>query len=260
MILVNYFLDARGVATLTLNRPEKLNAFSKELCEHYLNQLSQLEKDIQQKKARIAVIDTSSDKAFCAGADLKEREAMNESQISEQLNVQRQMMDRTAALAIPTIAMLRGVAFGGGLELALACDFRLAKPTAQLGLTETRLGIIPGSGGTQRLTRLVGVARAKELILLAKRVTATEGVAIGIINCVDEDLGSALESYVSAILEAGPLALISAKRSIDEGAALPLAKALDVERECYERVLKSKDRVEGLQAFLEKRKPRYQGH
>ena len=260
MELVNLSIDERGVARIVLNRPDKLNAFSRALCDAYLLALGKVESGLAGGKVRVVILDSSSDKAFCAGADLKERAGMDEKQIDEQLRVQRQMMDRTEALAAPTLAVLRGVAFGGGLELALSCDFRLARDTVQLGLTETKLAIIPGSGGTQRLTRLVGVARAKELILLARRLDARAAAHLGIVNEVTENLDLLVESYVDNLLEAGPLALAAAKAAIQRAPDLVLGEGLDFERSCYERVLKSQDRVEGLEAFMEKRKPRYSGN
>lgn len=259
MSLVNYSVDASGVARLTLNRAEKLNAFSRTLCDEYLAHLTTIEGEIAKHKIRALLLDTSSDKAFCAGADLKERESMNEAQIDEQLAVQRKMMDRTAALAVPTIAILRGIAFGGGLELALACDFRIAAPGVQMGLTELKLAIIPGSGGTQRLSRLIGLARAREMILLARRVSAETALSYGLVNEVTKDIDTAVKSYTDAILESAPLAQRAAKEALAAGFDLPLKEALNLERKCYDVVLKSKDRVEGLAAFLQKRAPKYQG-
>ena len=260
MELINLSIDNRGVARVVLNRPDKLNAFSRALCDAYLLTLGKLESQIASGKVRLVMLDSSSDKAFCAGADLKERAAMDEKEIDEQLRVQRQMMDRTESLKAPTVAVLRGVAFGGGLELALSCDFRLARDSVQLGLTETKLAIIPGSGGTQRLTRLVGVARAKELIMLGRRIDARSAADLGIVNEVSENLDLLVESYVDNLLEAGPLALAAAKAAIQRAPDLALSEGLDFERSCYESVLRSQDRVEGLEAFMEKRKPRYSGN
>jgi methylglutaconyl-CoA hydratase len=260
MSLVNLSCDARGIARLVLNRPEKLNAFSKELCHSYLQQLDVLEKDIDARRVLMVVIESASPKAFCAGADLKERQAMNEKEISDQLITQRKMMDGTAALEVPTVALLNGAAFGGGLELALACDFRLAKPGALMGLSELRLGIIPGSGGTQRLTRLVGLAKAKELIHLAKKIDAHAAQDIGLVNEVGTDLDAILENYIEAVLATAPMAQRAAKKAIEGGLdADTLKEALDFERACYGMVLKTEDRVEGLNAFIEKREPSYKG-
>jgi len=260
MSLVNLSCDSKGIARLVLNRPEKLNAFSRELCQSYLQQLDVLEKDIDAGRVRMVVIESASPKAFCAGADLKERQTMDEKEISEQLIVQRKMTDGTAALEVPTIAVLNGVAFGGGLELALSCDFRIAKPGVMMGLTELKLGIIPGSGGTQRLTRLVGLAKSKEMIHFAKRVDAHAAHEMGLVSDVGEDLDAILDSYIEIVLETAPMAQRAAKKAIEGGAdAETLKEALDFERACYGMVLKTKDRIEGLNAFLEKREAKYTG-
>lgn len=259
MSLVQYAVEPSGLAKIILNRPDKLNAFSRGLCDAYLARLDELEADIKKDRVKLVVIDSSSDKAFCAGADLKERAAMNADEIDAQLTLQRQMMDRTASLPVPTLAVLRGVAFGGGLELALACDLRVAALTAQMGLTELKLAIIPGSGGTQRLARLIGLARAREMIMLSKRLNAPTAKIYGLVNEVNADVDVVVTEYVDAILASGPIAQRAAKRAINGGMNLSLGEALDFERECYEMVLQSRDRTEGLTAFLAKRPPKYQG-
>jgi enoyl-CoA hydratase/carnithine racemase len=171
------------------------------------------------------------------------------------------LMDALAAFPRPTIAAINGVAFGGGLELALACDIRIAAETAEMGLTETRLGIIPGAGGTQRLSRIAGVAVAKELILTGRRIGAARARELGIVSEVvpAADLSAAAARWAAEISGAAPLALGAAKRAIDEGLARPLAEALKIERERYEEVLTTEDRNEGLAAFAEKRPPVYKG-
>ncbi len=159
------------------------------------------------------------------------------------------------------IAAINGAAFGGGLELALACDIRIAADTAEIGLTEVRLGIIPGVGGTQRLSRITSVAAAKELILTGRRVRAQRAHALGIVSDVvpGANLADAAAKLADDIAAAGPLAVAAAKRAIDEGFPLPLADALALEAACYEEVLASDDRNEGLAAFAEKRAPVFKG-
>jgi len=171
-------------------------------------------------------------------------------------------LDAVAAFPAPVIAALNGVAFGGGFELALACDLRLAADQAELGLVEVRLGIIPGAGGTQRLARVAGVAVAKELILTGRRIGAARAQALGIVSSVHPagDLLAAALAVADEIAAGGPLAVAQAKRAIDGGASLPLAQALAFERSCYEVVLASADRDEGLAAFLEKRRPVFKGN
>jgi enoyl-CoA hydratase/carnithine racemase len=166
-----------------------------------------------------------------------------------------------AAFPRPVIAAINGAAFGGGLELALACDIRIAADTAEIGLTEVRLGVIPGAGGTQRLARVASVAVAKELILTGMRVRAQRAYALGIVADVvpADNLGDIAAKLAAEIAMAGPLAVAAAKRAIDEGFALPLADGLAVEAACYEEVLASEDRNEGLAAFAEKRLPTFKG-
>ena len=170
-------------------------------------------------------------------------------------------MNAVSVFPRPVVAAINGAAFGGGLELALACDLRIAADTAELGLTEVRLGIIPGAGGTQRLTRIAGVAAAKELILTGRRVRAQRAYALGIVSDVvpAENLADAAGKLADEIASAGPLALAAAKRAIDSGAGLPLADGLALEAACYEEVLASDDRNEGLAAFAEKRAPLFKG-
>jgi enoyl-CoA hydratase/carnithine racemase len=159
------------------------------------------------------------------------------------------------------VAALNGAAFGGGTELALACDLRVASPAAELGLTEVRLGIIPGGGGTQRLARLIGPGRAKDLILTGRRLNAAEAFSIGLVNRLAPE-GRLLDTaftLAEALAENAPIAVATAKHAIDEGMALPLDDALALELQKYEAVLETEDRLEGLRAFAEKRPPRYRG-
>lgn len=166
-----------------------------------------------------------------------------------------------AALPCPVIAAINGAAFGGGLELALACDIRVAAEGALLGLPEARLGIIPGAGGTQRLARVLGPARAKEIILTGRRVDAARARELGLVAEVvpAAELETAVGRWIDDIAACGPLAVAEAKAAIDGGLALRDAEALALERRCYEVVLRSADRDEGLRAFAEKRQPQFKG-
>jgi enoyl-CoA hydratase/carnithine racemase len=157
------------------------------------------------------------------------------------------------------VAAINGVAFGGGLELALACDFRIAAPSAQLGLTEVRLGILPGAGGTQRLPRLIGAARAKELILLGRRIDAARALEIGLVNAVTDDLPAAVDALARELEGCAPISVAKAKEAIDRGLDVDIDTGLSVERHCYDATLGTEDRLEGLRAFAEKRPPRYTG-
>jgi methylglutaconyl-CoA hydratase len=198
---------------------------------------------------------------FCAGADLKERASMLPAEAAAFVQCLRTAFSELEELPMPTIAAVEGGAFGGGLELALAADLRVAGAGAQMGLVETSLAIIPGAGGTQRLPRLIGLARAKELIFTARRLQAEEAHRLGIVDqlaAAGEALPVAL-ALARKILPNGPLALRLAKLAMNRGAELSLASGLAFEQACYAQVLSTKDRLEGLAAFREKRKPHYRG-
>lgn len=244
-------------AWLTLNRPD-LNALSQELVRATAQTLS----DLRDDQGLCALIVTGAgEKAFCAGADLKERAAMSLDETRAFLDELNALMDTLAVFPCPVIAAIGGSASGGGLELALACDIRLAAEGVMVGLPEVKLGIIPGAGGTQRLSRLCGVAVAKELILTGRRIDAASACALGVVSAVvpRSALRAEAERWAIEIAEAGPLALVQAKRAIDDGWGRPLPEALRVERAAYELVLASEDRNEGLRAFTEKRKPSFKG-
>lgn len=242
----------------TLNRPGQLNAINKEILEALKSLVDVLETD---RSVRVLVITGSGEKAFCVGADLKERQGMNEKDILLRMDSVHKLYLRIERLPIPVIAALNGLALGGGLELALTADLRIADAHATFGFPEVELGIIPGNGGTQRLTRIVGIAKALELILLSERVTATEAKACGLVQTVVEagKLREGLDLWISKLLEVGPVALRQAKLAIRRGIDRSLEEGLAVEVEAYKDVLYSKDRFEGLRAFLEKRKPVYRG-
>jgi enoyl-CoA hydratase/carnithine racemase len=253
-------LERRGfVAIVMIDRPDRMNALSRQT----VTELGRIGRELaNDTSVRAIVLTGAGDKAFCAGADLKERLTLSEEQVRELLANYRAELAWLDGSAVPVIAAINGVALGGGLEIALACDLRVAAEHALLGLPETGLGIIPGAGGTQRLPRLVGEARAKELILRAARVTAKEAQAIGLVNHVvaaGEDFLDAVLRWIEPIAEGAPIAQRSALRAIRAALALPLAQGLDVEREAYDACLKSEDRVEALRAFSEKRKPNFTG-
>jgi len=247
-----------GVAFVTLNRPEAANAFSRALINELGAALSSLR---DEGAVRAVVLTGAGDKAFSAGADLNERRGMSLDDTRAFVRELNRLMDQVAAFPRPVIAAINGVAFGGGLELALACDIRLAADRAEVGLTETRLGIIPGAGGTQRLPRLTGVAVAKELILTGRRIGAARARELGIVAEVvpAADLPAAAARLAADVAACGPLALSQAKLAIDGGLDLPLAAGLALEQSCYEVVLGSDDRNEGLAAFAEKRPPAFKG-
>ncbi len=253
-------VERRGpIAIWTLDRPDRMNALARDVVRE-IGRLSREAAD--DRTLRAVVLTGAGDRAFCAGADLKERQGMNEEDVRDFLSLYRVSFDALSRLPQPAIAAIDGVAFGGGLELALACDLRIAASHVTLGLTETSLGIIPGAGGTQRLTRLVGPAVAKELILFAKRFDAAEALRLGIVNRVAAAPTRALDVAIemaTTLAEGAPIALAAALEAIDATFDTPMEVGLGIERACYERTLASYDRREALAAFAEKRKPRFEG-
>ena len=247
-----------GIVEISLDRPQAKNAIGKEM----LRGLSHAFELINQKSyANVAMISSSVPGVFCAGADLKERRTMSQSETKIFVNYLRSTFSSLEAVNVPTIAVIEGVALGGGLEMALACDIRICGENALMGLPETGLAIIPGAGGTQRLPRLVGKAIAKDIIFTGRKIDGKEALSLGLVNyCVP-----AGEAYSKALAIAhdinqkGPVALRMAKRAINEGVETDLTSALELEEDCYDQVLNSKDRLEGLAAFAEKRKPSYTG-
>jgi methylglutaconyl-CoA hydratase len=257
-VVLPVLCDVRdGIATITLNRPAAANALSMELAAAIGHAFARVRGDESVR----AVILTGAGKAFCAGADLKERRAMTLEETRSFLRSLNAVVNAVAAFPRPVIAAINGAAFGGGLELALACDLRLAAGGAELGLVETRLGIIPGAGGTQRLARIAGIAVAKELILTGRRISAERALELRIVSavCAASELAEAAARLAGELASAGPLAVTQAKRAIDGGFDLALPEALAHERDCYEVVLESEDRNEGLRAFVEKRPPKFTG-
>ena len=246
------------VAILTLNRAEAANAFSRGLLAALSDAVAGLAANAD---VRCVVLTGAGEKAFCAGADLKERAGMNDDEVLAVVTSIREAVSAVAALPVPVVAAINGAAFGGGLELALACDVRLISSAASVGLTETSLAIIPGGGGTQRLARLIGPGRAKELIFTARRISAQEAYAIGLVQqVVEPDLLAGRAAELAARIAAnGPVAVRAAKEAIDLGLGLPLEEALRLETELYARTIGTADRLEGLAAFREKRTPVYRG-
>ena len=247
-----------GVAVLTLNRPEVMNSFNFALLHALKEQIEAL-----QFKAgiRVVIITGCGQKAFCAGADLKERTTLDEAQVKDFILTIRNLFTAIESLNKPVIAAVNGIALGGGTELALACDIRIAAMNATMGLTETRLAIIPGAGGTQRLPRIIGRGKAKELIFTGRRVDAHEALQIGLANqvCEQEVLMDACLKMAGMICETGPIAIEQAKYAINYGLETDLHTGLDIESKAYWATVPTQDRLEGLAAFQEKRKPVYKG-
>lgn len=250
--------DARGVVRVTLNRPDARNALSRAVNQRLRQVAQELDADAG---VRAVVITGTGEAAFCAGADLKERRGVAAADTGPFIDAIAGGIDAIAALRVPTIAAMNGSAFGGGLELALACDFRVMVDSAEVGLTEVRLGIMPGAGGTQRLPRLIGEAHAKELILLGRRISARRAHEIGLATAVvpAARLGHAVDELLGDLLASAPLSVRQAKTAIERGLDGSLAEGLRLERQCYDVTLFSDDRNEGLAAFAERRPPRFTG-
>lgn len=247
------------IGYIRLNRPEQLNALNYGM----LVALGDVVEMIEQSPRDIRVVIVSGEgRAFCAGADLKERTLLTEQQLRRNLKKIKEVFGALERLPQPTIAAVNGYAFGGGLELALSCDFRYAIHQAKIGLTEVSLGIIPGAGGTQRLPRLIGPSKAKELILTARKISAEQAYELGILNGVAEDLAqlkAISESLAAEILANAPLAVYQAKYAIDKGMNADLQTGIDLETKAYELIIPTKDRLEALAAFREKRAPQFTG-
>jgi methylglutaconyl-CoA hydratase len=266
-----------GVAWLKLNRPSVLNCLNRDLLKAIIKALVEIAQD---KKVRVVCIIGAGLKAFCAGADLAERQSMSQGDVLDYISLIQRTMAAIEAMPQPVIAAINGSAFGGGFELALACDLRAMVSTAELRMTEVRLGIIPGAGGTQRLPRLIGKSRAKELILTAAPVSAQYGHQIGLIHKVVEideaypeseegklakaggfhlPLMEVVRLWAEEIAKAAPLSLKQAKIAIDDGYDRDLKAGLAVETRAYLQLINTKDRMEGLTAFVDKRPPVYRG-
>jgi methylglutaconyl-CoA hydratase len=245
-----------GLRILSLDRPP-VNALGYELADQLLRVLDHLAAD---DDARCLVV-RSAGKHFCAGADLKERKSMTLDEVRQFVPRLMAICNGIAGLPFPSIAAVRGAAAGGGCEIALGCDMRVLADDAQIGLRETALAILPGAGGIQRLSRLIGPAGAKRWVLSAKMHSASEALADGVADRVvpagrlDEE---ALE-LARSIAANGPLAVRLAKKATDLGAEMPLDRALELDWECYLETLDSEDRVEALEAFADKRTPRFKG-
>lgn len=252
------FEETDGVATLTLNRPDVMNSLNFPL-------LFALRERIEavrfRRDIRVLIVTGAGDRAFCSGADLKERANLPPEKVREYIYTIRDLFTAIEQLNKPVIAAVNGIALGGGTELALACDIRLAARSASMGLTETRLAIIPGAGGTQRLPRLVGRGLAKELIFTGRRVEAEEALRIGLVNrvCEPSELLAECRRLAAMICETGPIAIEQAKYAINHGLETDIATGLAIESNAYWVCIPTEDRLEGLAAFKEKRKPVYRG-
>ncbi|KAE9527683.1 hypothetical protein AGLY_012756 [Aphis glycines] len=254
--------DDKGIVIISLNRPGSKNAINKHMIDQLLNTFRQFYNDNDTK----AVIFRSLvNGIFCAGADLKERLKLPSSEVGKRVSEIRNLANVIENVPVPVIAAVDGAALGGGFELALSCDFIVCASNSIFGLVETRLGIIPGAGGTQRLARAVGGSLAKELVYTARLFNAQQALQYGAVNRVSEQNDEGTSAYKCAlqiareILPNGPLAVKMAKKAISHGQQVDINNGCAIEEFCYSQIIPTKDRIEGLLAFVEKRKPNYTG-
>lgn len=245
-----------NLGIVAINRPQALNALNQDL----LIELAAVTDLITQDPEVKLAIFTGEGKAFVAGADVSQIANLEDVFAAREFAILGQaIFNEIAALPVPTIAAVNGFALGGGLELALACDLRVASHKAKLGLPEVGLGIIPGFGGTQRLPRLIGRGRAFDLIFTGRHVPADEALSLGLVNRVGEDALQTAKELAAAILKNGPIALALAKEAIGRGESVDLQEALEVEADLFGLACSTKDMREGTKAFLEKRAAKFKG-
>ncbi|MFE3973664.1 MULTISPECIES: enoyl-CoA hydratase-related protein [unclassified Peribacillus] len=246
------------IGYITVNRPDVLNCFD-------YGTLSELQEVIDAVYAdddiRVVIFTGAGEKAFSAGADLKERKTLTDAEVRRNVKSIRDVFNSIAGLPQPTIAAVNGYALGGGFEWLLSCDFAIAAEGVSLGLTETSWAIIPGAGGTQRLPRLIGEMKAKELIFTAKKLTAEEACRLGILLKVvpRDQLMSVCVELAADIMKNGPIAVKQAKYAITQGMNTDLQTGMAIEGKAYELTIPTQDRLEALQAFSERRKTHFTG-
>ncbi len=250
-------LDTQGrVAVLTLDRPERLNAIGSDTAALLHQHLDTIEATGDLR----AIVVTGAGRAFSAGADISELDTLEAgADFARFVNGLTDAYDRLAGSPIPSIAAINGLAFGGGLELALACDLRLAAPSARVGVPEIKLGLLPAAGGSQRLARLLPAAIAKQLLLTGAPMSAADALQHGLLNAVEDDVLAAALAMAESIAGGPPQAAATAKRLVDEGIELPLAEAITFERASVAVLFDTADRVEGIAAFRDKRAPNFSG-
>ncbi len=249
---------SEGIATITLNRPEALNAFSKEVVEEILHALEDAKSD---ENIRVIVLTGAGEKAFSAGADIKAMAGMTALKARELSLMGEKLCVTLENMQKPVIAAINGYALGGGLEVAMSCDLRLASENARMGQTEINIGLIPGWGGTQRLTRLVGMTKAKELVFTGKMIDAKTAEQLGIVNMVvpADKFREIVRQFAIDLALKAPVAIRVAKALITKGADMSLDSALALEREGFGVVGSTEDLKEGVAAFTEKRKAVFKG-
>ncbi|KAH1166623.1 enoyl-CoA hydratase domain-containing protein 2, mitochondrial isoform X1 [Mauremys mutica] len=262
-ILVNvHGGGSSGIAEILMNRAHARNSLGRVLVNELFRVLESLRCD---ERIRVVVFKSEVKGVFCAGADLKERAQMNDTEVGHFVHRLRSLMDEIAALPMPTIAAIEGYALGGGLELALACDLRIAASSAKMGLIETTRGLLPGAGGTQRLPRCIGIGLAKELIFTGRQIDGQQALSIGLVNHTvpQNDEGDAAYqralTLAKEILPQAPIAVKMGKLAINRGIEVDIASGMAIEGMCYAQNIPTRDRQEGMAAFREKRPPQFIG-
>ena len=255
----NVLFEVEGhIGYVTVNRPDVLNCFNYDTLRELQEAVDSIHVD---PEVRVVIFTGAGQKAFSAGADLKERKTLNEAEVRRNVKAIRDVFNSIAALPQPTIAAVNGYALGGGFEWLLSCDFAIAVEGVSMGLTETSWAIIPGAGGTQRLPRLIGEMKAKELIFTAKKISSEEALELGIVLKVvpQEELSDVCKQFATSIMKNGPVALKQAKYAIVQGMNTDLQTGLAIESKAYELTIPTEDRIEALNAFSEKRNPQFSG-
>jgi len=247
-----------GIGTVTINRPESLNALNGEVYTELYKLFQEIEDD---QDVRAVILTGSGEKAFIAGADIAEMQPQSSVEIRSFIDKGRRASDRIYTLSKPVIAAINGFALGGGCELAMCCDLRVASENAKFGQPEINLGAIPGAGGTQRLSRLIRMTKAKELIYTGNAIDANTAFTMGLVNKVvpPESLMAEAKELARKLLSKSSIALALAKKAITSGANMNLPSGLDLEAECFALIFATEDQKEGMSAFLQKRKPEFKG-
>ena len=247
-----------GVAILTLNRPEALNALSFSVLREIEARVTEIERGVEQGDVRALVVTGAGERAFCAGADVKELMGRTPLEHRQGLRFGQALFERISDLTVPSIAVIDGFALGGGLELAMACTFRLATAAARMGLPEIKLGLVPGYGGTQRLPRLVGESNALDIAMTGRMVRAEEGLSMGLVNRIVE--GDPIEAGLAFAAELTGFSrpvLRLAREAVQRALDLPIHEGLKVEADLSTLSFQTDDAAEGMSAFVEKRAPAF---
>ncbi len=247
-----------SIGIVTVNRPESLNALSKGVFDEIYELFQEIE---ASPDIRVVIVTGAGEKAFVAGADIAELHTQSSVSIGVFLGSSRRACDLIDNLSKPVIAAINGFCLGGGCELAMSCDLRLASENARFGQPEINLAIIPGAGGTQRLTRLVGMTKAKELVYTGDMIDAKTACEIGLVNKVvpRENLMAEAKALAGKLISKSSIALLRAKQAINSGVSVDLSSALDIEAQCFALCFATEDQKEGTGAFMQKRKPEFKG-